>query len=82
MSWQSLWCYRFLDENAVDIFCKPREKSPHRYFMLLEQDNATCNRELVIIGKVTPSIRLGLNRSLVSDFGASSDCMMEMPIDI
>lgn len=64
--------------------CEPQEKSPntdtlHFGSIWKKKNDAICNRELVIIWKVTPNMLLDPNRSLTSDFGTSGDSMMEMP---
>lgn len=63
------------------IFHDPQEKS-HSKTLLMQQDDAICNRELCITWKVAPSMLLGSNRSLGSDFVASSDDMIARPVYI
>ena len=64
------------------IFHEPQEKSHSKDPSLMQQDDAIYNRELCITWKVAPSMLLDSNRSLASDFAASSDDMIAMPVYI
>ena len=77
-----LWYQRFLDKGTMYIFHEPQEKSHSKDPSLMQQDDAIYNRELCITWKVAPSMLLDSNRSLASDFAASSDDMIAMPVYI